>query len=201
MKKIIIPILALLLVGFNLADSPLTKAERTRAIKEMNKSSQHLTKTVRGLSEAQLNFKMNPNSWSIAENTEHIALSESIIFEMLENLLKEPSNSTRRSEVNLSDDAVLGIITDRSNKIKTQKPFEPSGKYGTHEAALKAFKSKRKDNIKFIKKTQEDLRNRYAEFPFGTIDAYQLILFMSGHTERHTLQIEEIMAHADFPTK
>jgi hypothetical protein len=37
------------------------------------------------------------------------------------------------------------------------------------------------------------------ELPFGTIDAYQGILFMSAHTERHVRQIEEIMDDENFP--
>jgi len=31
-------------------------------------------------------------------------------------------------------------------------------------------------------------------FPFGKVDAYQVILLMSGHTIRHTDQIKEVIA-------
>lgn len=201
MKNILIPLIAFLLVGFNHRDSTLTKSERAMAVKELTKTYKHLNKSLKGLSEAQLNYKIDQNSWSIAECTEHIALSEYGIFAMLEGLLKEPADPTKRSEVSLSDEAVLKIIIDRSNKVKAQESLVPKDKYGSQKAALEAFKSKRKDNIKFIKDTQDDFRNRYAKLPFGTIDAYQVVLFLSGHTERHVLQIEEIMAHENFPTK
>ncbi|HCO82594.1 MAG TPA: DinB family protein, partial [Arenibacter sp.] len=46
---------------------------------------------------------------------------------------------------------------------------------------------------------QDDLRNRYQQLPFGTVDAYQILLFMSGHTERHIKQMEEVMDDEDFP--
>ncbi len=42
------------------------------------------------------------------------------------------------------------------------------------------------------------LRNHYAKSPVGTIDGLQILLFMSGHTERHVKQMEEVMAHEDF---
>jgi len=37
--------------------------------------------------------------------------------------------------------------------------------------------------LKFIKEPKDDLRNRYFDFPFGKLDAYQIVLFMSGHTK------------------
>lgn len=37
----------------------------------------------------------------------------------------------------------------------------------------------------------EDLSNRVIESPMGSIDAYQFMLFIPGHTARHTLQIQE----------
>jgi hypothetical protein len=33
------------------------------------------------------------------------------------------------------------------------------------------------------------------------VDAYQILLFMSAHTERHVRQIEEIVVHENFPKK
>ena len=45
----------------------------------------------------------------------------------------------------------------------------------------------------------EELRNRVNDSPAGATDAYQSLLFLAGHTVRHTLQIEEIKAVANFP--
>ena len=59
----------------------------------------------------------------------------------------------------------------------------------------------RSAHVKWIKKTDADLRNRYAETPIGVLDTYQAILFMSGHVTRHTDQMKEVMASPGFPTK
>jgi len=115
--------------------------------------------------------------------------------------LKGDADPAKHSEVKMSDEAIIGLITDRSSKIKTQEPFEPKNSFGTYEETLKAFSIKRDENIAFIKKTEEDMRSHYNEFPFGLVDTYQTILFMSGHTMRHTAQIEEVMANANFPKK
>lgn len=93
------------------------------------------------------------------------------------------------------------MIADRSKKVQTSEAFEPSGKYGSFKETVEEFKSKRSAHIDFVKSTREDLRNRYQQLPFGTIDAYQILLFMSAHTERHIGQMEEVMANEDFPVE
>lgn len=199
MIKIIIPILTLAIVSFTVIDDKLTDAERLVAMTEMTATHDHLLTSLEGLSEQQLNFKSSPESWSIAECTEHIAISEGSFYGMLEGSLKVAADPSKRAEVRMTDEQLLAMIVDRTNKVKTQKPFEPTGKFGSHAETVKAFKTKRIDNIKYIATTEDDLRNHYAEFPFGTIDAYQILLFMSGHSERHVLQIEEIMTNENFP--
>jgi hypothetical protein len=43
------------------------------------------------------------------------------------------------------------------------------------------------------------LRNHVASSPIGTYDAYQLILLIGAHSNRHTQQIEEVKADPNFP--
>jgi hypothetical protein len=199
MKKVFLPVLMLLMLSFTTSDSSLTKSERKFAIEQYKNSKSHLLSAIKGLSAAQLNFKAGPESWSIAECTEHIAISETLLYGMFEGALKLPAEPGKRSEVKMTDEQVIALVTDRTTKVKTQEPFKPIGKFGSHEATVKEFVTKRDEHIKFIKKTQEDLRNRYQQLPFGTIDAYQLVLFIAGHTERHVKQIEEVKANANFP--
>lgn len=199
MKRALFSFVLVAIFGFGIVASGLTDAERTLGVKEMTKTSKHLQKTVKGLDDAQLNFKPSEEAWSIAECLEHIAISEENIFGMLEGALKTPADPSKRSEVKMQDEQILKMIADRSNKVKTSKPFEPTGKYGSVKATLKTFLAKRKANIKYLKTTDDDLRNHYGQLPFGTIDGLQILLFMSAHTERHVLQMEEVMAHENFP--
>ncbi|MEX2235277.1 MAG: hypothetical protein WD824_24145 [Cyclobacteriaceae bacterium] len=101
----------------------------------------------------------------------------------------------------MTDDAVVKMIADRSAKVKTQEAFEPTGKFGSFDATLSEFKTKRDNNINYIKTTSDDLRNHYNDFPFGKIDAYQTILLMAAHSKRHTDQIDEVMKNPNFPKK
>ncbi|WP_425234859.1 DinB family protein [Ulvibacterium sp.] len=199
MKKIVVPILVFALVGFGLTSPGLTDTDREMAIKELTKTHKHLKHTVKGLSNQQMNFKPSPESWSVAECVEHLAISENAFHGMLQAALKTPADPSKRDSVKLTDQQLLGIITDRSKKVKTREEFEPKGKIGSFQEVLKAFDSKRKEHIMYVKNTEDDLRNHYGQLPFGTIDGLQIIIFMSGHTERHVKQMEEVIAHTDFP--
>ena len=201
MKKIILFLAVITLFNFKTANTELTQDERTIAIDQLTKSQDHMMKTMKGLSPVQLNYKSSPTSWSVAECAEHLAISEGLIWGMVEGALKQPADPSKRSEVKMSDEAVVKMITDRTSKIKTQEMFEPKNKFGSLDGSLKEFKEKRQKHIEYVKATQDDLRNRYAQLPFGAIDAYQAILFLAGHSERHTKQMEEVMASAGFPKK
>jgi len=199
MKKVFIPILMLAMLSFTTSDTELTKSERSFAINELTNSRDHLLNTLDGLSKEQLNYKSSELSWSIAESTEHIALFENEVFIILEESLELPASPQRRKDLRFTDKEVLEKIPNRTKKAKTQEELEPNGNYGSHNLTVKEFKTKRKKHINYIKTTNDDLRNHFVGF--GTMDAYQIILYMSAHTERHILQIKEVMTNKDFPNK
>lgn len=200
MKKIS-TLLFVTLIGVATTHAQLTKAEKDAAVAEMTKTHDHLLAKIKGLNEAQLNFKSSEDAWSIAECVEHIAISETNLFGMIMGTLETPADPSKREDVKMTDEQLMAIIVDRSFKVKTSEAFEPSGKFGSFEETVSEFLTKRKSNIEYVSSTDADLRNHYAQLPFGTIDAYQAFLFMSGHTERHILQKEEVMANSDFPTE
>jgi len=201
MKKIIYPLMGLLFCYFSFADSTLTDQERKAAIEQLKQSKEMLLAAVKGLSTAQLNFKSSPESWSVAECTEHLAITEGSFFGMVEGSLKNPADASKRSEVKMSDEDVLKMITDRTRKVKTNERFVPSGKFGSFEGSLKEYTTLRDAHIEYVKTTKDDLRDRYQKFKFGTVDEYQVILFMAGHNKRHVAQIEEVKADPNFPKK
>ncbi len=203
MRKLILPLVALLLCNFNIAETPLTDQERKFAIDHLTQSKEKFMNAIKGLSKEQLNFKSSPESWSVTECAEHIAISENNIFGAVDGALKNAPDASKRSELKSSDDDLLKMITDRSNKIKTGEAFVPSGKFGDIDGIVKEFTAKRDAHIAFVKDTKDDLRDRVVKFPFASMDSYQVIVFMSGHTlpPRHTAQIEEVKANANFPKK
>ncbi|MEM7551788.1 MAG: DinB family protein [Bacteroidota bacterium] len=194
MKTLLI-IISIAFFNVEAKEDALTKEERKSAIELLKETESDFLSTVDGLSDQQLNYKPDESTWSVAECIEHITLSESFIFQNIKNSLGEYEDF--KSE--FSDDQVIQIITDRSKKGSAPNPIKPSEKFTSVRDALSEFKSDRKKHILFVKKTDENLRSKMNEVPFGKIDAYQYVLLMAGHTRRHTMQIKEVMGHSDFP--
>lgn len=199
MKNWILGLSALLFAGSVPAQS-LTKAERKAAIQYINWSTKELKKSLKGLSANQLNFKPATDSWSPQECLYHIAFSESALRGALDQALQAPAKPDVKAEVRLTDDQVKALITDRSTKVKTAPPFEPQNTgFASYAAAWDAFTAQRAKLIELVKTTNADLRNRLVELPFGKMDAYQFILFIAGHTNRHTQQLNEVKTKTGYP--
>lgn len=198
----LLPLLALMLMSFNLSPETISEAERKLAVDYLIETRDFVFKTVKGLTDEQLNFKSSPESWSIAECAEHIAITETGLFSWMEGSLKEPGDPAKLAEAKMTNDAVIKMITDRSAKFKTNEGGVPKNTFGSCDASLKEFKAKRDAHIEYMKKTQDDLKGHTVSLPNGaTFNSYQLVLFMAGHTKRHTLQMQEVMADANFPKK
>lgn len=159
-----------------------------------------IVNATKGLSDEQLNFKSSPERWSIMECLEHIVVTEPQLFEYEKDALSKPATPEKRSDIKLSDDEIMGMMTDRSFKAKAHAEMVPEGKYKDVQTALSDLQKQRKEIMAYLEDyTMEDLRNRVLEGPFGSIDAYQFMLFIPGHTARHTLQIQEVKQDSNFP--
>ena len=199
MNKLLLLVVFFFLCSFTLSESTLTKQEKKSAISYFKQTQQNLIKEVKGLSEAQLNWKPADSVWSVANCVEHIAISEKNIFDWAMGTLKEPANPAKRSELKFDDESVKKMIGSRERKVKTSESFVPNGQFGNTAQSLAIFKERRAGIINYIKTTDNDLRNHFAATPMGMLDTYQLLLFLSAHTYRHTMQIVELKAHPDFP--
>jgi hypothetical protein len=200
MKKLLLFAVVLMLVSFTLPVNSITKKERKMLVKELKTTSADYLASVKRLSDAQLNFKPAFDKWNILQVMEHIALSEKGIMEYVQATLKQPADSSKRSEVKVTDEEFIKNVQDRSTKVNAIEMVRPTGKFKTANEAIEAFTTQRKQNIEFAQNTTEDLRNHFVSNPlWGTIDTYQLFLLMPAHTKRHTLQIEEIKATPEYP--
>ena len=174
--------------------------ERKAVISLMKETRGDVLKSTKGLSEAQLDFKASADQWSAKECVYHIAVSENNLWQWLEAALKSPANPEKRSEIKTTDEEIIKMTENRSNKVKTSEQLEPkSAPYKSLDDALADFKDKRAKHIQYLKVTTEDLRDHIVQGPFGWIDCYQLCLLIAAHSNRHTQQINEIKTNAAYP--
>ena len=66
------------------APATLTPEERELALKSFQTTRDNFLKSIAGLSQAQWTFKPAPDRWSVAEVAEHITVSESGLFGLVQ---------------------------------------------------------------------------------------------------------------------
>jgi hypothetical protein len=199
MRKLLFILSLPLIFSFVAINVELTKKEREDAASYFKETQKAVADEIKGMSENQLKWKPADSVWSITDCIEHIALSEKNLFDWAMGTLKTEANPAKRAELKRSDEDIKKGITDRSFRVKTREGFIPTGQFGDAKQTLKVFDERREALMKYVKETKDDLRNHFADSPFGLIDTYQLLLFLSAHTKRHTLQIEELKANPGFP--
>lgn len=181
--------------------APLTDADRTALVTELQASQQAVVDTVKGLTPEQLTFKPGPDRWSVAECVEHIAATEPMLFGLIEGkvLKTPPASEADRAKVANKDTGIMTMVTDRSKKFQAPAEIRPNGRWTGKDALLKAFEDARGKTIDWTKTTKDDLRAHVMAGPGGELDGYQWMMYLSGHTRRHLAQIKEVMASPNFP--
>lgn len=178
----------------------LAQEDLERGLKHLQQSRSYLVGATAGLSKKQWNYKASPARWSPAEIVEHLALSEEFLMNLIqERVMKAPTSNEPR-DLRATDDKVLGVVADRTFTAKAPEPVQPARKFDSPQKALEALLERRARTLEFLKNTP-DLRAHVADSPLGKMDAYQWLLFISAHTERHTKQLLEAMADPNFPRR
>ncbi len=152
-----------------------------------------LESLLEGLSESQWSERPSNGGWSIQETMEHVVLAMPAQITGLEKALATESHEFK--DLRLRDGWLLSKITDRGVKVKT--PLEPKGSQVTKEEMLETYRIQGARFLEILRNKKTEFRNHYGKSPYGEVDAYQLMIFIPGHIQRHLSQMEEILRDLD----
>ena len=176
------------------AAEPMTALERQRLVSHLEMTASWFTDEVSRLSPAQLAFRPAPESWTILEVIDHLVVVGPIYWQDLQNALKSPpGRKTTTTDANM-----LWYGIDRTNREKAIPSEIPKGLRDL-KAGLDAYRKQQARLLQYVRTTDDDLRGHYVERQGS--DAYQWVLLISTHEQRHILQIREIKADSRFPAK
>ncbi len=176
----------------------VTKEEKERALQYLESTKKGVLEATKGLSEAQWNFKPGPDRWSVAQVMEHIAAAEDLLRTLItDTVMKGPAGEPGRN-VKKADEGVITMVPDRSHKMQAPEPLQPTNRFGSPAGSIKHFTESRAATEALLNNTA-DLRDHVSDSPLGKLDGYEFILFIAAHSERHTKQINEVKADANFP--
>src|ERR1700683_5820263 len=127
------------------AAKTLTPEEREVALKSLQATRDAFLKSIAGLSEQQWKFKPAPDRWSVAEVSEHIAISESTLLGLVETkIMTAPADPSKRAEVAGKDEIVLKRVPDRSHKAQAPEYLKPTSRWATEADVIKDFEDSRR---------------------------------------------------------
>jgi len=199
MKKVfLLAFAAILLAALAAPAQELTQADKDKALQYLESTKKDVLDATTGLSPAQWNFKPAPDRWSIAECMEHIAAAEDFIRGNIVNgVMKAPPAPGR--DVAAIDAGILENVPARKTKVQAPEPIKPTNRFGSPEGSIKHFLESRAITEEFLK-TTPGLRDHAADSPTGAKwDAYEFILLIAAHSERHANQIKEVKADPNYP--
>ena len=181
------------------AAAPISQQDRDALIKDLQASRTAFLNAIADVkTEAQWNYKPAPDRWSVAECAAHIIAAEQYFRDNVAAALKSPALPAALQST-AGDATIAKMVRDRSSKFQAPAPLEPTGKVVPRAQAIKDFEATRAKTLDYVRTTQDPLREHGAGTPPQVTTAYQLVLMLSGHTERHTAQLLEVKASAGYP--
>jgi DinB superfamily len=173
---------------------PMTQRDREHLLAHLKMTGSWLREEVAHLSPAQLNFRPAPGKWTIAEVVQHLVIAEPNYWQLFQDGMRRPPRVLKDKA---TDADVLWYGIDRTRHDKTPAKQDPQGQPIQISDALASFGRLHTTMSQYAATTDEDLRAHTV--PEWGVDAYQCLLEISTHEQRHILQIREIKADSGFP--
>lgn len=177
-----------------------TESDRAFLLAHLNDSKEALIKEIKGLSDAQWDFREEPGRWSIREITEHIAFWELILQREISVGLNIGPLEDWKS-MTQEDSVFIGFIYEEKKHLSNDYtwPFtfsQPLGK-NTGDNNVAWFLKMRNEAIEYLKTAKEDLRKYFVASKSSNI--HQRFITTYGHCDRHVRQIQKVKQHPRFP--
>ena len=171
----------------------LTADERALLIEKLQSSRDRVRQFLKGRPQEELDRRPADGGWTALECAEHLVLSEEVLFRnVVDEILSGASNPALQLELQGRDGAIVAAMTDRSSKAKTFDALNPRGRYSAADLALDAFLARRAATLDFVRSSRAPLHYHAAPLEgLGLLDAYQWLLLIAAHTDRHVEQMRD----------
>lgn len=191
------------MVPLRAVDPHISAEERTQVLRWFDESHKEFPVAISRVSGAQWNWKPAPAEWSIGETAEHVVLAEALLFGFVRKALAAPLNPAWEEQTKCKTELLIQALPSGEGNARAPEPLVP------HEGLTRAqvterFERQRVDIVTFASETQRALKQHTMVHPFpifGTLNAYQWLIFVPLHTIHHCKQIAEVKARPGYPPK
>ena len=180
----------------------MTRTERTHVTDLLCRTRDGLLAAIAPLTADQWAFRSGPDRWSIGLIAEHLGLVEGRLFGQVERALKTPANPEWETATSGKTAVIETMLGNRDARRDAPEQVIPTGSVD-REAAIGLFLDRRAHTIAFAETTQQPLKAHTLDHhrpAYGTLNAYQWLLYIPLHHQRHFEQIAEVASAPGFPS-
>ncbi|MEQ9091626.1 MAG: DinB family protein [Balneola sp.] len=159
---------------------------------EYQSNTESFIKFIENLSDDIFNKKPDKNTWSAAENVEHIIRSEFGTARLFNaSTEKGPSRNTEERIQKIES-----LFRDRTKKLQAFGVVLPTDSDKDKSELLEKFKTSRTQVIELIKvQDPDEICTRFEHPLFGFMTRREWIHFNMVHSNRHIDQIQELVVN------
>ena len=179
----------------------IDQSERDHLVNLLSESRDKVFISTDQLSVKQWTFRQNKESWSIGDNVEHLGLVEPILFGQVTSAIVSDVNPNWAEATAGKENLLKEKLLDRSTRRDAPNAVLPAGSVEP-AYARRVFKEHRDVSLQFTLETVKPLKAHTADHRrpvYGTLNAYQWLLFIAYHTLRHVEQIADVTCAPGFP--
>jgi len=155
----------------------------------LTENTDQLINFVSGLDEPIMLTAPPSGNWSIIQICDHLMSTDFGILSLM-SLEGSQASGDRQSK----KERINSVGTNRTTKYTSPPPLAPKGKTDTQEKFISKFPSLRSKMIAAI--SEKDLSmvcDKFSHFVFGEFTFEEWLHFSIQHTNRHTLQMQEVL--------
>jgi hypothetical protein len=182
--------------------APEVSASREAVLAHLERTRGLFLSSIAGLTPEQWAWKPAPDRWSVAECAEHITRTEAFLRDLTAGVVREPGTAEELAVSHGQSGTILAVIVDRSQRFQAPEPLNPQkqGEMRSRDEIVRDFNFERGRTYE-LAASHADLEAYAKTHPAlqKPLDLAGWLYFLSGHVERHTLQIEEVKAAPGFP--
>lgn len=183
-------------------DPHISAEERAQVLEWLDESHRKFARAISSVSDAQWTWKPAPGEWSVGETAEHIVLAEALLFSFVTRAVGATPNPAWEEQTKGKTELLVRLLPSGEGNAVAPDPIVPRASL-TRAQARERFEQQRLDIVKFARETQMALKAHTIPHPFpifGTLNAYQWLIFGPLHTIHHDKQIADIKATPGYPS-
>ncbi|HVR29353.1 MAG TPA: DinB family protein [Thermoanaerobaculia bacterium] len=210
MRRALFLVVSLLLVPSMAAtaadvEGRLSDAERADLLELLDSSARDLLALIESATDEQWRWKPNPDRWSIGECAEHIVLSERMLYQTALEALETPADPEWATKTAGKTEFLKRVMPNRNpgGAGGAQAPQEIRPVQGlSRDEVVRRFNASRAEIRAFVAALDAPAKEHIVEHPFpvfGSLNAYDWLIYVPLHTVRHSRQIVEVQETAGYP--